>query len=217
MTAGYRPDIDGLRSIAVLLVIVYHAGLKVAPGGYIGVDVFFVISGFLITGIISREVASAVFTFGRFYRRRVLRLMPALFAMLASTSAVAAILLFPSDLVSYAKSAAATATSVGNFFFWREYGGYFGGDAQVVPLLHTWSLAVEEQYYVVWPLLLVGLYRLLGARRVGGCLSDWTRGAHCILRVDDERDTGRRVLSPAGPRVRARYRISASVAVGSSA
>ncbi len=163
-TPVYRPDIDGLRSIAVMLVVVFHSGLTVVSGGFVGVDVFFVISGFLITNIIYRETRERSFTYANFYKRRILRLMPALFAVMLATTIGAGFLLLPNDFISFGKSLLATALSFSNIYFWRENGGYFGGNAHEVPLLHTWSLAVEEQYYFIWPLYLIICHRFLNQR-----------------------------------------------------
>ncbi len=151
----YRSDIDGLRALAVLLVVVFHAGFDFIPGGYIGVDVFFVISGFLITGIIKADLVKNRFSFSGFYKRRVKRLMPALFLVLIVTSILAFFILLPEDFSSYGRSVIAVVLSLSNFYFWRENGGYFDGSVQEVPLLHTWSLSVEEQFYLVWPLFMV--------------------------------------------------------------
>lgn len=161
---GYRPDIDGLRAVAVLLVVLFHAGASALSGGFVGVDVFFVISGFLITGIVDREIQNQRFTLAAFYRRRILRIMPALFATAWATTAVAAAILLPSDFAAFGKSLIAVTLSVANVYFWRANGGYFGENAQEVPLLHTWSLAVEEQYYLVWPVALAFLSRRLSRR-----------------------------------------------------
>lgn len=163
-TPVYRPDIDGLRSIAVMLVVIFHSGLTYVSGGFIGVDVFFVISGFLITNIIYRETRERSFTYANFYKRRILRLMPALFAVMLATTIGAGFLLLPNDFISFGKSLLATALSFSNLYFWRENGGYFGGNAHEVPLLHTWSLAVEEQYYFVWPLYLIICHRFMNQR-----------------------------------------------------
>ncbi|HEY7978347.1 MAG TPA: acyltransferase family protein [Rhizomicrobium sp.] len=153
----YRPDVDGLRAVAVLAVVFYHYGFSQVPGGFIGVDIFFVISGFLITGIIHREMADGHFTIRHFYERRIRRIFPALFAMLAVASVTAWFLLFPVDFEAYAKSLIATAIFSANFEFWREV-GYFDTSAAFKPLLHLWSIAVEEQFYLLFPaiLLLVG-------------------------------------------------------------
>ena len=175
----YRPDIDGLRAIAVLLVLMFHLGLGV-PGGYIGVDVFFVISGFLITGIIKREVEKGEFTFAGFYARRARRILPALLAVLSFSSVAALFILLPSDLVLYAKSMLAALLSVSNFWFWSQ-GGYFGATSEMVPLLHTWSLAVEEQFYILLPIALLLLYRWtpgrVGRFLLAGCIGTFAASA----------------------------------------
>jgi len=149
----YRRDVDGLRAIAVVPVILFHARLGIFPGGYVGVDVFFVISGFLITSLLRAELDSGRFSIVRFYERRIARIFPALFAMVASASAAAWWLLPPDELREFGQSVTATAVFGSNIFFWLE-SGYFTRAAENLPLLHTWSLAVEEQYYVVFPPLL---------------------------------------------------------------
>ena len=149
----YRPDIDGLRAIAVVPVVLFHYGVPGFSGGFVGVDVFFVISGYLITALIFGEMRTGEFSVISFYERRVRRIFPALFAMLALTTIAATILFFPRDLMRYAESVAATALFGSNFDFWLQ-SGYFDATADVKPLLHTWSLAVEEQFYVVFPALL---------------------------------------------------------------
>jgi peptidoglycan/LPS O-acetylase OafA/YrhL len=149
----YRPDIDGLRAIAVLPVVLYHFGVAPFGGGFVGVDIFFVISGFLITTLIHAEMRENRFSLAGFYERRARRILPALFAVMAFTSIAALVLLFPDALVAYAKSLIATAAFVSNFQFWSE-ASYFDIGASQKPLLHTWSLAVEEQFYFVFPALL---------------------------------------------------------------
>ncbi|BBC70963.1 acyltransferase [Altererythrobacter sp. B11] len=158
---SYRPDIDGLRALAVLSVVFYHAGFRGFSGGYVGVDIFFVISGYLITGIIVRDLEVSRHTIARFYRRRVLRIFPALFFVTLVTTALAAIFLLPSELERYARSLAAATLFGSNVLFYGE-SGYFDAASEVKPLLHTWSLAIEEQFYIIWPLALawVGATRL---------------------------------------------------------
>ncbi|ULQ46706.1 acyltransferase [Flagellatimonas centrodinii] len=156
---SYRPDIDGLRAIAVLGVVLYHFGLGPVHGGFVGVDVFFVISGYLITSIIQREVSLGQFTFTGFYERRVRRIFPALFAVLFVTLIAGVLLLLPSDLVRLGYSTLATLFFVSNVLFWRET-GYFNTASEYNPLLHTWSLAVEEQFYIGLPILLLLVHRV---------------------------------------------------------
>lgn len=155
MALTYRKDIDGLRAIAVLSVIFYHADIGF-PGGFAGVDVFFVISGYLITTLIVAETDSGRFSIAHFYERRARRILPALFTVIAAASIGAWYLLLPVDLIFFGKSAAAAALFYSNFLF-RNEAGYFDTMASLKPLLHTWSLAVEEQFYIVFPLLLTVL------------------------------------------------------------
>lgn len=161
LTNEYRPDIDGLRAIAVLAVVLNHLSSRLVPGGYVGVDIFFVISGYLITGIIAREIGAGQFTFARFYERRARRIFPALFAMLAVTIVAGYLLLLPSDYAATFRGALGTLLFSSNILFWREMdAGYFAAtDAKLNPLLHTWSLSVEEQFYVLFPVLLLVCYR----------------------------------------------------------
>lgn len=150
----YRPEIDGLRALAILPVILFHAGFGQFSGGYVGVDVFFVISGYLITTILLNETRSGSFSLTRFYERRARRIMPALFVVLLACIPFAWALLIPRDLEDFAQSIASTIVFSSNILFWKE-SGYFESANELKPLLHTWSLAVEEQYYIFFPLLLV--------------------------------------------------------------
>lgn len=163
----YRPDIDGLRAVAVGAVILYHLSSRLAPGGYVGVDIFFVISGFLITGIIKREIEAGTFSFRQFYARRIRRIVPALLLVIVATLAAGYVLLLPRDLADLARSTRWATFGASNFYFWSET-GYFAPAAEGMPLLHTWSLGVEEQFYLVWPLLLVLATPLLRRLRVPG-------------------------------------------------
>lgn len=154
----YRPDIDGLRAVAVLSVLAFHYGMPLPvewrlSGGFTGVDVFFVISGFLITSKIYEDIRSGTFSVLGFYDRRIRRILPALILMLAVTLLAGRFLLMPGDYKSLADSTTTAALGVSNFYF-RSNTGYFDQAAELLPLLHTWSLAVEEQFYVVWPVLL---------------------------------------------------------------
>ncbi|MEO0427603.1 MAG: acyltransferase family protein [Pseudomonadota bacterium] len=151
--AGYRPEIDGLRAIAVLMVILFHSGLDAASGGFTGVDVFFVISGYLIARIILTELDEGRFSFLRFYERRARRILPALILVLIASTIAALAIMPPDELAAYGKSVLATLFAVSNIFFWLDT-GYFNADNELKPLLHTWSLAVEEQFYLVFPLCL---------------------------------------------------------------
>jgi peptidoglycan/LPS O-acetylase OafA/YrhL len=161
----YRADIDGLRAVAIVPVVLFHAGASAFSGGFVGVDVFFVISGFLITGLIRHEIDTGRFSLANFYERRVRRLFPALFAMMLVVTVFAAGLLLPADLADYAKSVLATSLFASNFLFWQE-AGYFGRAAEEMPLLHTWSLAVEEQFYILFPLFLIFVAARRGKRYV---------------------------------------------------
>ena len=155
----YRSDIDGLRAVAVVPVVLYHAGLPWLSGGFVGVDVFFVISGFLITSIIAPECAAGQFSLLRFYERRARRILPALFFVVAASVLVATVMLLPDAFKSFAWSVLGTLGFVSNIWFWSTSTGYFAPTADLLPLLHTWSLAVEEQFYIFYPLLLALLLR----------------------------------------------------------
>lgn len=164
---AYRPGIDGMRAIAVLGVVLYHAGFG-PPGGFVGVDVFFVISGFLITSLLEAELErSGRIDLAGFYARRVRRLLPALGVMLLATAAASFAILSPyGELSAALRSAAASSVFAANIFFQYTTGGYFGPNVNHLPLLHLWSLGVEEQYYLLWPVALLLARRLpLNARR----------------------------------------------------
>ncbi|WCM26106.1 acyltransferase [Sphingomonas sp. QA11] len=150
---AYRREIDGLRAIAVLAVVLFHARIRGFPGGFVGVDIFLVISGYLITQLILRESDAGRFTLIGFYERRVRRIMPALLAMLVA-SGIAAWILLPADFRTYGQSLAAIALFGSNLLFWG-WEGYFSLTGEATPLLHTWSLAVEEQFYILFPTLLL--------------------------------------------------------------
>ena len=165
MTPKYRADIDGLRAVAVLSIVLFHLGVDAFGGGYVGVDIFFVISGFLITSIIVRELADGSFTIARFYERRVRRILPALIVVMVATLLVGLVMLRPAQLGELAKSAIATSFFSSNFYF-HSLSGYFDGPSEAKPLLHTWSLAVEEQFYIVWPLVMLAILKRTGTRRM---------------------------------------------------
>jgi peptidoglycan/LPS O-acetylase OafA/YrhL len=155
MTLRYRADIDGLRAVAVTAVILYHFKIPGFTGGFVGVDVFFVISGFLISSLILRELEEQQFSLLHFYERRVRRLVPALVVLLFAVGIVASFELFPAAYLRFGQSVAATSVFLSNIEFWREADTYFGSPALEKPLLHTWSLAVEEQFYLLFPPLLM--------------------------------------------------------------
>ena len=147
---SYRPEIDGLRALAVLAVIMFHAKIALS-GGYLGVDVFFVISGYLITSLIIKELQKGTFTFVAFWERRIRRIVPATSVMVVAVLVAGWFLLLPNEYVALGKSAMAFAAIVANIYFWRNTSGYFA-NGEEMPLLHTWSLAVEEQFYLIMPL-----------------------------------------------------------------
>jgi peptidoglycan/LPS O-acetylase OafA/YrhL len=154
--ANYRPDIDGLRAIAIVPVILYHVHLVAFSGGYLGVDVFFVVSGFLITSLIAPEIAQGRFSYLSFWERRARRLLPAMFTAIAATALVAYWLLMPDELQAFGRSVVSVVLFSSNFYFWSK-AGYFDTSAQTSPLLHTWSLAVEEQFYLLFPAVLIAV------------------------------------------------------------
>lgn len=155
----YRREIDGLRALAVLPVLLFHAGFETFSGGFVGVDVFFVISGYLITTIILAELEQGKFSIVNFYERRARRILPALFLVMLVCIPFAWFWLLPSDMKDFSQSLVAVSVFASNILFWRE-SGYFDTAAELKPLLHTWSLAVEEQYYVLFPLFLMLFWRL---------------------------------------------------------
>jgi peptidoglycan/LPS O-acetylase OafA/YrhL len=163
---GYRRDVDGLRAVAILSVVFFHAGFTGFNGGFVGVDIFFVISGYLITAIIVRSLEAERFSIAWFYERRIRRIIPALVVMVAVTAIGATVFLFPKDLIEFGHSAFAAAFFASNFFF-ASRTGYFAQAQETMPLLHTWSLGVEEQFYIVWPLVLWTCFRLGFSRKIG--------------------------------------------------
>ncbi|CAN1724502.1 exopolysaccharide production protein ExoZ [Hyphomicrobium sp. 1Nfss2.1] len=180
---GYHSFIDGLRAVSIITVVAYHAGVPGFGGGFIGVDVFFVISGYLIISLIQRDVVSGQFSFAEFWARRIRRIVPAYLAMLAGTSLLAwNALLFSDELVNFAKSAQASALMVSNHFFYNRQ-GYFDVASDAQPMLHTWSLSVEEQFYVIAPVVIffgwrylprkfaIALAGLAAAASLAGCIA----------------------------------------------
>jgi peptidoglycan/LPS O-acetylase OafA/YrhL len=159
----YRPDIDGLRAVAVLAVIGFHAFPAWIRGGFVGVDVFFVISGYLISGILLTGMERGSFSFQQFYIRRIRRIFPALIVVLLGCLVAGWLLLFSNEYLALGKHVAGSAAFVSNFVFWNE-AGYFDRAAATKPLLHIWSLGIEEQFYIVWPLLLYLVWKLKAAK-----------------------------------------------------
>jgi peptidoglycan/LPS O-acetylase OafA/YrhL len=156
---AYRADIDGLRAIAILAVVVFHAFPSSLTGGFVGVDVFFVISGYLISGIIFRGLRDGTFSFAEFYAHRVKRIFPALVTMLAASFAFSWLVLLPDEFAQFGKHMAAGAGFVLNFVLWGE-AGYFDTASELKPLMHLWSLAIEEQFYLVYPLIMWAAWRV---------------------------------------------------------
>ncbi len=154
----YRKEIDGLRAIAILPVVFFHAGFSYASGGYVGVDIFLVISGYLITSLILSDKSNNKFSLLNFYERRARRILPALFLVILLSIPFAFLLMLPIELTNFSWSVLATTFFSSNIFFWRE-AGYFASPSELKPLLHTWSLAVEEQFYVLFPLFLLIILR----------------------------------------------------------
>src|SRR4051794_18314140 len=155
----YRPDIDGLRAFAVLAVVLYHAFPNEVPGGFVGVDIFFVISGFLISSILFTEISENRFSLARFYGRRVRRIFPALAVCLVSVLAYGFVCLMPFELAQLGKHVFFGAGFLSNIALWTE-SGYFDAAAGLKPLLHLWSLGIEEQFYIFWPVLLWLAFRI---------------------------------------------------------
>lgn len=154
----YRAEIDGLRAIAVVPVILFHAGVEQFAGGFVGVDIFFVISGYLITTIIISDIDQGKFSLAKFYERRARRILPALFFVVGVCIPFAWLLLTPNYMKDFLQSLVSVATFSSNILFWQE-SGYFDPSSELKPLLHTWSLAVEEQYYIIFPLILIASWK----------------------------------------------------------
>lgn len=165
-TIKYRSDIDGLRAVAVLPVLLFHLEPWLAPGGYLGVDVFFVISGFLIAKIILRQMEAGDFSFRRFYLRRLKRLFPVSAAVISTTMAVGYFALYLDEWKSLMQQALSSLFCYSNYFFWTHSKNYWGESAENMALLHTWSLSIEEQFYLLFPLCLLALMRFLRKRLI---------------------------------------------------
>lgn len=160
-TSTYRPDIDGLRAVAVVAVLMFHTIPTIVPGGFVGVDIFFVVSGFLITSLIAADMRAGTFSVLSFYDRRIRRIMPALIAVIAASMVLGYFILWPGDYEDLGESASYAAVGLANIYF-RDSTGYFNQGSALQPLLHLWSLGVEEQFYLVWPLLLFAMIRIVG-------------------------------------------------------
>ena len=163
---NYRPEIDGLRSLAVISVIIYHAkininGINIIPGGFIGVDIFFVISGYLITSILLTSMKGNNFSFKKFYERRIRRIIPVLFFIIAFSTPFAWLYLLPSKFIEFANSSLSSVFFISNIYFWFVGEQYSAQSALLKPLLHTWSLAVEEQYYIIFPIILFVIFKYI--------------------------------------------------------
>lgn len=182
----HRPEIDGLRAVAIVPVVLFHAGFEAFEGGFVGVDVFFVISGYLITALILEAQAAGRFSLVDFYARRARRILPALFFVLACCCVVAWFVMTPQQIEQFSRTALATALFASNMLFWKQ-AGYFEPDAEQTPLLHTWSLAVEEQFYIAFPIAMIVLMRwgraataaaLAAAAVVSLAIAEWGSRVH---------------------------------------
>ena len=160
----YRPEIDGLRAFAVIFVIFFHLQFPLFHGGYIGVDIFFVISGYLISSIILRDINNNNFNIYEFYLRRVRRIIPVLSFVILSTFVLALFVLLPYQLIDFSFSAISSIFFFSNFYFW-QYSGYFSPNSDSLPLLHTWSLSIEEQYYIIYPIVLLIFINMLKLKK----------------------------------------------------
>ena len=191
----YRSDIDGLRALAILPVALYHAHFPGISGGFVGVDIFFVISGYLICSLITAELASGNFSIVRFYERRCRRILPALFAMFAVVTSAAAFVLLPPDMLSFCRSLLASTVFVSNIYFWKS-ANYFDGASEFKPLLHTWSLGVEEQFYIVVPLMLFAIAKWSKSRYTPWLLSISVMSFALSLWAETHAPTGNFYLLP---------------------
>ncbi|MCP2005212.1 UNVERIFIED_ORG: peptidoglycan/LPS O-acetylase OafA/YrhL [Buttiauxella agrestis ATCC 33320] len=167
MNLRYRSDIDGLRALAVMLVFLYHLKIEAFSGGFVGVDVFFVISGFLITGIVIRSIDDKSFSLLDFFNRRIKRIVPNVFVVSTCSVIAGWFLLMPADYAPLIGSYLYTSIYAANFYFWDVTGAYFSSSSEEMPLLHMWSLAVEEQFYFIWPILLIALAKAFKGKHLG--------------------------------------------------
>ena len=158
MTLKYRSEIDGLRALTILPVVFFHAGFDLFSGGYIGVDVFFVISGYLITNLILKELNNNTFSLLDFYERRARRILPALYLIIFVITILSYFFLTRSEISEYFKSVISTVLFSSNIYFWKS-SPYFDANSDLQPLLHTWSLSIEEQFYIFFPILLILVFK----------------------------------------------------------
>lgn len=166
LNLNYRADIDGLRALAVVPVVCYHFEITIFPGGFVGVDVFFTISGYLMASLIGRGLSEENFSFSEFFERRARRILPALFFVVLICIAVAFVMFPPKLLRDFGWTVAAAVFFSSNIIFWKKSANYFDLSAEWDPLLHTWSLAVEEQFYILFPFFMVLIWRLRGRMRL---------------------------------------------------